>query len=52
MDYYSTFTGGEYVFKIYEKNSFFKIKELNVNWDLAEKMQESAVFSSSLGLLE
>lgn len=31
MDYYSTFSGGEYVFKLYDKNKFLKMKELTID---------------------
>jgi len=39
MDYYSTFSGGEYVFKFYRKNQFFKIKEININIDMAPRVE-------------
>ncbi len=39
MDYYSTFSGGEYVFKLYNKNQFFKIHKINVNIDMAPRVQ-------------
>ena len=39
MDYYSTFSGGEYVFKFYDRNHFLKIKEINVNIDMAPRVQ-------------
>ena len=39
MDYYSTFSGGEYVFKFYKKYSFFKLKEINVNIDAVHEIQ-------------
>jgi hypothetical protein len=39
MDYYSTFSGGEYVFKFYKKHSFFKLKEVNVNIDAVHEIQ-------------
>ncbi len=35
MDYYSTFNGGEYVFKFYVKNKFLAIKKLTVDISMA-----------------
>jgi len=29
LDYYSTSSGGEYVFKLYKKNGFFRIKKVS-----------------------
>jgi len=30
MDYYSTFRGGEYIFKFYDKNKFLKIQKISL----------------------
>jgi len=31
MDYYSTFSGGEYVFKFYDKNKFIKLQRISLS---------------------
>ena len=31
MDYYSTFSGGEYVFKFYDRNKFLKIQKISLS---------------------
>ena len=31
MDYYSTFGGGEYVFKFYDKNKFIKLQKISLD---------------------
>jgi hypothetical protein len=33
MEYYSTFSGGEYVFKFYDKNKFLKIQKISLTTD-------------------
>ena len=33
MDYYSTFSGGEFVFKFYDKNKFFNVKKIALTTD-------------------
>jgi len=33
MDYHSTFSGGEYVFKFYNKNKFFKLEKISISTD-------------------
>ena len=34
MDYYSTFRGGEYVFKFYEKNKFLKLQKISLTTEM------------------
>lgn len=34
MDYYSTFSGGEFIFKYYDKNRFFKVKKIALTTDV------------------
>lgn len=43
MDYYSTFSGGEYVFKFYDKNKFLKIKKLTVDISMAPDLKIKGV---------
>jgi hypothetical protein len=31
MDYYSTFSGGEYIFKLYQEGSFFRVQKITVD---------------------
>jgi len=33
MDYYSTFSGGEFIFKLYDKNKFLKVKKIALATD-------------------
>lgn len=37
MDYYSTFSGGKYVFRFYEKGRFFKLDKVVVDLDTSHK---------------
>lgn len=38
MDYYSTFGGGEYVFKFYKKDNFFKSQKVTVDISRVKKI--------------
>ena len=47
MEYHSTFSGGEYVFKFYNKNKFFKLKKISVTTNEQPTIRTKALKNSS-----
>ena len=47
MDYHSTFSGGEYVFKFYNKNKFFKLQKISVTTNEQPTIRTKALKNSS-----
>lgn len=49
MDYYSTFSGGEFVFEFYDKNKFLKIKKIVLTTDMQPSIREMELKNPSAG---
>jgi hypothetical protein len=49
MDYYSTFSGGEYVFKFYDKNKFLKIQKISLTTEEQPRIRTTELRNPAAG---